>query len=631
MIQEVRIRNWKRHTDLRLDFARGINFVVGPNGSGKTAILDAIAFALLGDLSASASYRNLTFHDLMRDKQRDMSIELSFRTSQSNTHQVIRSYSKEANRKQATLRSNGELISKSWDGCTTEIASSFKTSKELLGRIIMLSEGETFEYSTMPPGEGLIGHVEQVLAIDRFADLRDALDILRRKYTREASDWRAILAPFEAGTESRQPEIDDLNSTLSLERSKREGYREEVAKAELSLRKLKEDIVAATERINEVRSLIDAWESTFGIRIKDFNFRGASDAFRMSEGAKLRELEAARDASRDSAAWLEGQIDTQNQILRLIKGLDGEIEGQPDCPVCLRPLTAQMVDEIVSRSEGSIRELSERQELERHKTEEIEESLANYEKRLKSLNDLDAQIARLENNPPGTLDERELKTLLDDYSKKQRDIEDELKVSRSSLEETDGIVGDLERRIGSLEGSRPTGDFTQTYSSAAQTTKAMYLSELFLSAVDDTLAEQRKELLVPLTEPLSKTWSDFLTRKVEVELGGDAQLSVKGEDVEGGLQFPVLSGGEKTALLIFTHIFLSEYFSTCDFMLLDEPLEHLDSRNRWALMRFLVDAAKVGNPKQLIVTTVEEPLIREYVDDDNVQIHVIGSYDQVSA
>ena len=112
----------------------------------------------------------------------------------------------------------------------------------------------------------------------------------------------------------------------------------------------------------------------------------------------------------------------------------------------------------------------------------------------------------------------------------------------------------------------------------------------------------------------------FLRKEVEVYLNSDAQLVITDKTTGDMLQYPQLSGGEKTALLIFTQVLLCKHYSSAEFMLLDEPLEHLDSLNRWALIRFLVDTVKHGFPKQLIVTTVEESLLREYIDYDMVSI-----------
>jgi len=89
-------------------------------------------------------------------------------------------------------------------------------------------------------------------------------------------------------------------------------------------------------------------------------------------------------------------------------------------------------------------------------------------------------------------------------------------------------------------------------------------------------------------------------------------------------KFPQLSGGEKTILLILTHVLLCKYFSKSDFMLLDEPLEHLDPKNRWAVINFLVESCGKGFPDQLIVTTIEESVLREYLEEPTVRVTALG-------
>ena len=153
-------------------------------------------------------------------------------------------------------------------------------------------------------------------------------------------------------------------------------------------------------------------------------------------------------------------------------------------------------------------------------------------------------------------------------------------------------------------------------------TKGRLITELFIDSVDSALADQRRILLEPLTNELSNTWSKFLGIEVVVRIKDNAQLVVVNTENKTELEFPQLSGCEKTALLIITQVSLSQSFSDANFMLLDEPLEHLDARNRWSLVRFLVDAARQGNPQQLIVTTVEESLIREYIDEPDIKIEV---------
>jgi DNA repair exonuclease SbcCD ATPase subunit len=52
VIDGISLHNWKSHEDTSFKFGKGTNILVGPMGSGKSTVLDALCFALFGNFPA---------------------------------------------------------------------------------------------------------------------------------------------------------------------------------------------------------------------------------------------------------------------------------------------------------------------------------------------------------------------------------------------------------------------------------------------------------------------------------------------------------------------------------------------------------------------------------------------------
>ncbi len=65
--------NWRAYDYQSFTFLPGINFIMGPNGKGKTSILEAISFALTGE-SSIVDNRNR----LLRDPNKPATVSLIF-------------------------------------------------------------------------------------------------------------------------------------------------------------------------------------------------------------------------------------------------------------------------------------------------------------------------------------------------------------------------------------------------------------------------------------------------------------------------------------------------------------------------------------------------------------------------
>ncbi|HET6702610.1 MAG TPA: SMC family ATPase, partial [Gemmatimonadaceae bacterium] len=61
-LNRVVLQNFRQHADTRVEFGPGVTGIIGPNGSGKTTILEAIAWAIYGNPAARGTRDSSRFN-----------------------------------------------------------------------------------------------------------------------------------------------------------------------------------------------------------------------------------------------------------------------------------------------------------------------------------------------------------------------------------------------------------------------------------------------------------------------------------------------------------------------------------------------------------------------------------------
>lgn len=77
VIEKVSLKNFMCHTQLTMTFASNVNFIVGKNGSGKSAIITALVVGLGG--KASSTSRGSSLKTLIKEGNSSASIEITLR------------------------------------------------------------------------------------------------------------------------------------------------------------------------------------------------------------------------------------------------------------------------------------------------------------------------------------------------------------------------------------------------------------------------------------------------------------------------------------------------------------------------------------------------------------------------
>ncbi|MDX1418080.1 MAG: hypothetical protein R3293_28015, partial [Candidatus Promineifilaceae bacterium] len=281
-------------------------------------------------------------------------------------------------------------------------------------------------------------------------------------------------------------------------------------------------------------------------------------------------------------------------------------------------------DQIVAAVEDSRQEISQNRGQIQDQIASERQILSRSQPRLKSLDALHSTLAHVQIQG---VSEQETLIEMDRNVREQRALFD----SRSATlrEEMAVVEQEIERlnEENDLYISIQSRLHAQGYDTPVLARQGLVdLETRFLSlraaeaAANSVLTTRRNVDMGSIYEQIAGVWGAFTGREgwqVHIDAGGIPIFN----DVENH-QFDLsqFSGGEKTALLVILHTIIAQHFSETDFMLIDEPLEHLDAVNRRSLIRFLIQAYRSGRFRQAIVATFEESLIRKYMSDDDVNV-----------
>lgn len=125
-LNSITLTNFRQHADTRIELEAGLTGIIGPNGSGKTTILEAIAWAIYGNAAARGTRDSIRFH--RAGPRASVRVELDF-TLGGHRYRVVRGLT------------NAELY---LDGATVPIASSITGVSELLTRRLGMTREEFF-------------------------------------------------------------------------------------------------------------------------------------------------------------------------------------------------------------------------------------------------------------------------------------------------------------------------------------------------------------------------------------------------------------------------------------------------------------------------------------------------------
>ncbi len=390
MIKEVYLKNWRTYKEASVEFTKGINFVYGLNGSGKTSLLEAIMYGLYGSdwvKIAGEKLENYQRYEALR-KGEETIVQVKFIGRDGREYIVRR-----------TIKGGRSVVDR------TRIVQGGRT----------LARGDKNVTAVVIEALGITPRAFRDLLYVRQGELKDILYDSRRKQKLD----ELLRLKF----------MDVLKQALmTFARNfdlKFEGIKRSIHECDAIIRKLEQDIKAKESRIDELKSRIAEYEE----RVK-----------------KLKETIEAYERHRDE---LEKTINEYRLKMEKLSNLREMIKEKERSLNKLLEEKRYLEKEIESLAE--LEEEYKRLEEELKEIEPIAKAYSELSSYVETLNQLDGMIKQLKNIIAYEVKERE--KLHKSWKEKIAKLSGELEQLRKRLEVL-GDEDSLRERLSKLEAVR---------------------------------------------------------------------------------------------------------------------------------------------------------------------------------
>ena len=327
MLTSIELYNWKTHKSTKLDFSKGTNILIGQMGSGKSSVMDAIAYALFGNFPSIQHRRtNVSYLIRSKPKQEDTARVKLFFEITGTSYEVERVINQNSP-STATLKRDGVYLQSQPQRVTEEIVKLLKMDYDLFSRAVY-SQQNGLEYFLNLRSADRKKEIDNLLGLDKFSEAKENVTSLANRIKDMVKEDSKTVAEFD------ESKIKEQLEALEKEILK---YKEAEASAEKKFTETKAKLIASEAKLSaaneqqnkknkllqEVRELKGKNE-TLTSEIKKIDAKGTRESSQVSALllSEKQLLEAATKEAKDSKEKAEEsgkrltKYDTQLQIVR---------------------------------------------------------------------------------------------------------------------------------------------------------------------------------------------------------------------------------------------------------------------------------------------------------------------------
>ncbi|WP_245160197.1 hypothetical protein [Blastococcus sp. CT_GayMR20] len=326
-----------------------------------------------------------------------------------------------------------------------------------------------------------------------------------------------------------------------------------------------------------------------------------NDLVRVLEEAERSAL-AAVDDVRQGLALVAGRLEAITSAAAELDTASG------DCPVCRRPMSREDIEHARRSHSRDLTALDSDRAVR-------QADLVGASQRLDAVRAVLRQALTVpsprDNTPDaGPLDVDAVRAAVDEVRARYDDISEDVAATRATQ-------AALAERIAAERTAASEREASLLVHRKAAVSRVAAI--IARQTADQLMAER----IDPLAAEMRARWKRVFGDRGALQLGPDGRLTLR-RGVEE-IPFEYLSSGEKVVALLAVRLLVLGSSTRASFLWLDEPLEHLDPRNR-RLAATLMSASGV-QVRQVLVTTYEEDLARRLAQRGQASLLRVRSAD----
>jgi len=454
----VKLKNWCQHKDFSATFSKSTNVIVGKNRAGKSNLIKAIVFGLLGKTSGTTIDENIAHGE--------SSAKVSLRiTVDSIPYEICRVIGRGRG---ATIHRGEDLVAEGVDPVNQYVSDLLGgVTAGMLSNHLFISQNEMNRLVSETPAERLklftamIPEIEKVTRLhklfsaelssipeislpvtpqeveERIGDTNTRILDIRSKYVGQkgvvdslqsvVSDARSVLSRRDTA-KADQVRVGSLHKVIAESEASILEHEARISNAEVTLNELPEDSTKTRDDIKEQIAIL----TTEKLNYDRIAAKASQLELQKSELATLKEPKPPEcgldpEESSKAVADAEGEIRLK---LKLVDAIDG-CDGPGVCPLCGANLDS--IAEILDKCRGEVELLTATVAPIRMELDKFQKAMALYERNLAQYNRSRAVIESRIDIIAKDIDGAGVNK---DYS----DIAGDIAVLRAGLTELDALI-----------------------------------------------------------------------------------------------------------------------------------------------------------------------------------------------